>query len=342
MSRCTLLAALIAMCAFGANADSIPGPKVNYIPQIGGAVRARWEMETESGRDALNRFQLRNARVTLAGQIARPIDYFFQVDLCNSGKMQFLDGWARLALFEGFRFQAGQFRVPFGVDTFLGPGNYIFANRSFIGRDMCNVRAVGVKLAYQLPHLPLLLEGGVFSPGTISDSGDWNHGKQYAAKATVTLNSFRVSASYFSRKPVGGVRINMADAAVVFSHDRWLASAEYLYASYTRHAARDSHGFVSYVDYGMPVHAGIFNHCSFQARFDVMTAYSTGVPDADGMITSSVPARRRITAGATISRIAGSRHCDLRLNYEKYFYNHGVAAPEGRGDKIVAELVLKF
>lgn len=322
----------------GASADSIPVRVPDWMPRIGGAVRARWEMETEDG---YNRFQLRNARVNLAGDIGRYVEYYLQVDLCNQGKMQFLDGWARVALFEGFKAQAGQFRIPFGIDTFRGPGNYVFANRSFLGRDFLNRRAVGFQMAYTIPQTTVTVSAGAFNPGTITDHTPWTRQKTYAAKAAAVAGDFSLSASYASDL-TDSVRINMADAAVVYHSGRWHAEAEYAYKHYTHHAHRATHAVVVWGDYAMPVRAGVFNQASFQGRFDMMTAGSNSTRDALGQLTTNQPARRRITLGATLSRVMGSRHADFRVNYEKYFYNHDVEAPEGRGDKIVAEIVVKF
>lgn len=332
-----LLVAAVGLCS-AAPTDSVAKPAFSYVPQFGGAIRARWEMETDGG---LNRFMLRNARVNVAGRMAEPIDYYLQVDLCDCGKMKFLDGWVRLELFKGFKLQGGQFRMPFGIDTFRAPGNYIFANRSFIGRDMCNYRAVGAKFTYAIPRTPLTVEAGAFNPGTITDHTPWTHQKAYAGKVLVKLGDFQVEGGVLSNIP-DSVRINMLDAAVIFRRGGLHAEAEYLYEHYTGSAYRPCHGVVAWADYAIPVRAGMFNQCSFQGRFDVMTDHSNGTRNAAGHLITNDPARRRITLGATISRIMGSRHCDFRINYEKYFYNSGVTPPAGRGDKVVAELVLKF
>ena len=328
----------VALSALSVMADSVPSPRPDYMPRIGGVIRARWEMQTDGG---LNRFQVRNARVTLEGNIGAPVTYFFQADLCDCGTMKFLDGWVRLNLFSGFYAQAGQFRVPFGIDTFRAPANYIFANRSFIGRYICNRRAVGVKMAYSVPAVPVEVEAGIFDPGTIGDHRAWSHQKTLAAKAVATVGDFKVATGIVSDCP-DSVRYNVADAAVIYSRGRWHAEAEYMYKHYTGDSHAPTHAAVAWVDYAMPVRAGIFNQASFQGRFDVMTAASDCYRGDDGRLRSNQPARRRITLGATVSRIVGSRHADLRVNYEKYFYNSGTVAPAGLGDKIVAELVLKF
>ena len=95
---------------FTATAEEAPEASFSYVPNIHGAMRARWEDDLDASR---SRFQLRNARVSLDGRIHPTIDYFLQVDLCDQGSMKFLDGWARIKVAEGLKFQAGQFRMPF-------------------------------------------------------------------------------------------------------------------------------------------------------------------------------------------------------------------------------------
>ena len=52
-------------------------------------------------------------------------------------------------------------------------------------------------------------------------------------------------------------------------------------------------------------------------------------------------ARKRITGGMTLSFVR-QFHADLRLNYEKYFYDDISRALPSERDKIVLELVVHF
>lgn len=330
---------MLCLAGFAAeNNDSVKKEKIPYLPKVGGVLRARWEMETDGG---LNRFELRNARVNLSGRIGEPIDYYLQADFCDEGKIKFLDGWVRLRPFKGLFVQAGQFRMPFGVDPFRGPATYLFANRSFIGRYICNVRAVGVKAGYSIPWLPLAVEAGVFNPTSITDHTVWTHQKSYAAKAVLTAGDFSIATGVQSLVP-DSVRINLADVAVTYHNGGWLAEAEYMYKHYTGSAHPACHSVNAVVDYGRAVRAGIFNWWSVQGRFDMQTAHSSGARGDDGRLYATQPSRRRITVGSTLSYILPAIHCDLRVNYEKYFYNHGEIIPAGADDKLVAEIVLKF
>jgi hypothetical protein len=73
-----------------------------------------------------------------------------------------------------------------------------------------------------------------------------------------------------------------------------------------------------------------------------MTDNSTGTRSNGHLITNQ-KARNRVTVGSTISNVQSPLlHADLRLNFEKYFYHEGVVAPEGSGDKVSLELIVRF
>lgn len=316
--------------------------KVDLVPKIHGAFRARWEMDTE--HDGESRFQVRNARLTLNGMIAPSIDYFFQTDLCDRGKMKILDAWGRIGITPALKFQAGQFRLPFGTDCFRGPGNYVFANRSFVGGTMNNIRGVGAKLSYTLPvgsTSSLALDAGAFNPTSMADHNVWVKDMAFAGKAVFTIDRVKIAAGAETIIP-DSVRINAVGASATWSCGGWTVEGEYLNKHYVNRAHKAAHGYNIFVDYGFPVKAGVFNRASFQGRFDGMTAQSTGTRDKEGLLSTDLPARNRITVGGTLSYNYKIVHCDLRLNYEKYFYHHGVSVPLGSGDKICAEMVIKF
>ena len=307
---------------------------VDYKPNFHGAIRSRWEMETKSGE---SRFQVRYARFTVDGKIAPTIDYFLQTDLCDQGKMKILDAYGRMRVINGLYVQAGQFRMPFGVEPFRAPQNYLFANRSFMAKLMCNYRKVGAKVSYSIPvETPLLVEGGVFNAGTISDHNEWNKSYAYAGKIIWTLGQFNLSAGALSILPET-TRINMYDAALSWENDHVLAAAEYMNEHYTNNSHNDSHSYCMYVDYHRPVKAGVFNQWSVQGRFDGQTAQWNGLTDDNDNL-----ACKRVTIGSTLTYKRGTVFADVRLNYEKFFYDHDIKAPQGLGDKIVAELVVRF
>lgn len=336
LHRLLLALALAASLACAASqTDSI-----SYRPEIHGTLRGRFEASTEHGD---YRFQVRNARLSVGGKIAPIADYFVQMDFCDRGKIKILDAWARLWATPGLGFQAGQFRMPFGVDPFRAPNTYIFANRSFIGKQMCNFRAVGAKAMWHPRAIPFTLEAGAFNPGTIDDHTPWHNTLTYAAKATYSISGLTFATGFQSIKP-GPVRANLIDAALTWKHDRWLIEGEYMHKHYVNDAHRAAHAYNLFADYRMPLRTSFFNRLSFQGRFDGLTAHSSAtVTDEAGHIVTDHPARNRVTIGSTISYIrSASMYLDLRVNYEKYFYHSGVRPSAENGDKAVVELVLRF
>lgn len=308
------------------------------LPTVGGVVRARYEYMT---LDDLNRFAIRNVRVWIKGNIISRLSYVVCTDLCDQGKFQFLDAYGKFDIGTGFAVQAGQFRIPFGVDPFRGPGSYIFADRSFIGRDIDNIRAVGVQGSYTFQKsLPGKITVGIFGPNAISDQNHWSKTIFYALKAEFPIGPVIITGGYQTIQP-DIVKVNMADACISFSKGRWSAEAEYIFEHYLHHSFPDCHSYNIWADYSMQLKKTIFNELSFQARFDAASSYW----DAYGLnseLESSHPSRKRITIGSTLAYVKKPVKCELMLNYEKYFYPEGYTPPAGRNDKIVAELVVLF
>ncbi len=330
---------LILLSAFFSVASADDGEKVSIIPQVGGTFRGRWEMDLSN--DA-SRFQVRNARLVVSGSICREITYFFQTDLCDRGKITILDAYGQLVLADGFNLRVGQFRMPMGVEPFRAPHTYLFANRSTIGKEVNNFRAVGGRLSYTFARLPVTLEAGAFNPTAISDHNVWCHTLAYSSKARYKLGNTTFTTGFQSIRP-DATRINFIDAAIGWCSGRWTVEGEYVYEHYTRRAFDPCHAWTVFGDYAMPVKAGVFNRLSFQARYDGMTDHNNGFADEDGKLTLTDDGRQRITVGTTLSYRRSRVWCDIRLNYEKYFYHHSSTLhTSGRGDRLLAELVIHF
>ena len=314
------------------------GTLAQTLPTVGGVVRARYELQTVDGR---SRFAIRNSRVWIRGSFMPRLSYYVATDLCDQGSFQFLDAYGKFDVGNGVAIQAGQFRIPFGVDPFRGPGNYIFADRSFISRDIDNIRADGVQASYTFQRgLPAVITLGVFSPNTITDQNHWSKTLNYALKAEVPVGPFKITGGLQTIQP-DAVRVNMADACVSFSKGGLTAEAEYILEHYTNNPFPDCHSYNVWVDYGIPLEKKRFNRLSFQARFDAATSHSSGIA-TNGQLSEDHPDRKRLTVGSTLGYVKRPVKCELQLNYQKYFYKEGYAAPDGRNDKIVTELIVLF
>lgn len=326
-----IIALSLAAVSFTAVADDSTDLSY-YLPKFHGAFRTRWELDTHSGDQ---RFQVRNARVSMEGNVLPAISYFFQTDLCDAGTMKILDAYGSISLTKGLNFRAGQFRMPFGVEPFRAPANYIFANRSFMGKQVMNYRAVGARLAYTLPSTPLTIEAGAFNPTAIGNHNVWNNTLAYSGKVSWALpEGWNVATGYASIRP-GDHRANLVDAALGWQNSNLLLQGEYMFEHYVGNVYKDVHSYVFFADWHKPVKCGVFNQWSLQGRFDGMTDHyslSAAGDTHDG-------ACNRVTVGSTLTYTYSKMHADVRLNYEKYCQWKG----EGpRPDRLVAELVIRF
>ena len=64
-----------------------------YLPKFKGTVRARYEYSPEIG---MSRFQLRNARVGIFGNVTDNISYKAEIDLCDQGTILVADAYAKM------------------------------------------------------------------------------------------------------------------------------------------------------------------------------------------------------------------------------------------------------
>lgn len=334
-----LLVVIFMLPAF-TGATAAEDGKVDYRPAIHGALRARYEYSTP---DHSGRFQMRNARLMISGNIAPVVYYFIQTDLCDRGSMKILDAYGRLSLSPSFYVQAGQFLPPFGTACFRTPGSYIFANRSFVGKEINSGRSVGAKVSWlhPLPTGSLNLEAGAFNPDSPSRQDVWNSTLAYAARAILKTGSLTTSLGVKSIRP-DSIRANLLGGSLNWASGRWTVEGEYIYKHYTNNAHTPCHGYNVWGDYAFPVRVGVFNRASFQARVDGMSDHSSGTRDKEGHLFTDHPGRDRISVGATISYVAAPLRCDVRVSYEKYFYRRGISPSPADNDKICAELVVKF
>lgn len=335
-----LASMFMGMDAAAAVADDVKvdsaEPRVDRVPKIHGVFRGRYE---GAWPDYSQRFQVRNARVSLEGKILTDLDYYFRVDLCDCGTIKFLDAWARWRFSPEWAVKVGRFRVPFGVDAFRGPGGYIFANRSFLGKEMANLRQVGVQWGYYCKSVPLTIEAGVFNSST--GQTEWQKELDYAAKASYRFGNVTLSASFLSMMP-SGVRMNVADGGISWKYANLIVEGEYQRLHYCNNGYKDVNAWLAFASYGIPVDWRPFNLWSFHGRFDAMGDHSNGKPGDDGLLLTNDASRRRLTVGTSLACNIRKVKAEIILDYEKYFFDKGVEAPVGQDNKIVAELVLKF
>lgn len=127
---------------------STTAPQEDRLPvNIHGTIRSKYEYQTQENE---GRFEVRNARVSVDGKLSPIIGYKAEIDLCDEGKIKMLDAYTRLKPAQGLQLTLGQMRVPFTIDAHRSPHQQYFANRSFIAKQVGNVRDVGFAAGYTI------------------------------------------------------------------------------------------------------------------------------------------------------------------------------------------------
>ena len=123
MSRITttVVTLLLTTAAFGqAKDDAGEGKKLDkqtmeikdYLPEIHGTIRGKYEYQTETGE---SRFEVRNARFSVSGNVHPLVAYKAEIDLSDEGSIKMLDAYARVFPVKDLNFTIGQMRVPFTI-----------------------------------------------------------------------------------------------------------------------------------------------------------------------------------------------------------------------------------
>lgn len=330
-----LLLSMLTAAVYAQNDEE----EVDRTPKIGGTIRSKYEYQTEEGE---GRFEVRTARVSVSGNVTKEVSYKAEIDLCDEGKIKMLDAYTRIKPWSTLQFTIGQERVPFTIDAHRSPHQQYFANRSFIAKQVGNVRDVGFTGCYtQKEGLPFILEGGLFNGSGLTNQKEWHKTLNYSIKAQLLPNkNWNLTLSTQMIKPEH-TRINMYDAGIYYQNSRFHIEAEYLYKMYGHEAFKDVHAVNSFVNYDLPLKK-VFNKISFLARYDMMTDHSNGLADSEtGVLKINDYARHRVTGGITLS-LSKAFIADLRLNFEKYFYQKSGVPKESERDKIVIEFMTRF
>ena len=334
--------AILALCLalpLAAMAEDGEKKKVDYRPEFHGTVRAKYEYQPEVNA---GRFQVRNARISVSGNVAPIVAYKAEIDLSDEGQIKMLDAYTRITPLKDFDFTIGQMRVPFTIDAHRSPHQQYFANRSFIAKQVGNVRDVGATLGYRIEcAVPVTLQAGIFNGSGLTNQKDfWTKNINYSAKAQFQLpKGFNVVLSAQKIKP-SDISINMYDAGITFQQGRWTVEAEYLFKHYTKNAFEDVNAFDGFICYDLPLKKA-FKKISFLGRFDYMGDHSDGEEFENGRLALTDAERKRVTGGITLS-LAKPFISDIRLNYEQYFYNDGATPKPSERNKIVVEVMTRF
>lgn len=314
--------------------------KTEYMPEIHGTIRAKYEYEPPIDK---GRFEVRNARLSVEGKIIPIVRYKAEIDLSDEGAIKMLDAYIRLLPKDKLDFTLGQMRVPFSIDAHRSPHLRFFANRSFIAKQVGDVRDVGAAVSWKFgKRLPVTLEGGVFNgSGLTNQKNFWTNNYNFSFKAsTVIARQLNVTLSCLKAN-AGDVNTMLYDAGAYWKNGRWHIEAEYLRKYYAHDAFRPVNAVDAFAVFRLPLKKGL-TALSFLGRYDYMSDHSNGSTDDNGMLTVSDPERHRLTGGMTLGFGRKALQADIRLNYEQYFYKKGVTPGISEQNKLVVEFVAHF
>ena len=343
----TIASVLLAVCVALPVMAEDDEDKVDRTPEVHGTIRGKYEYQPEEGQ---GRFQVRNARVSLDGDLNKVVSYKVEIDLSDEGKIKMLDTYTRIKPLRGLDFTIGQMRAPFTIDAHRSPHLQYFANRSFIAKQVGNVRDVGATIGYSFNvGFPIILQAGMFNGSGLTNQKDfWTNNVNFSAKAQLFFpRGFNLTLSTQKIRP-DNVSVMMYDAGAYYHAHGWHAEVEYLYKHYGHGAFKPVHALDAFVSYDIPLRKCFFTKISPLIRYDYMSDHSDGLrynaeggEDVEGSLVINDYQRSRITGGVTLS-LDLPFVSDIRLNYEKYFYRSGAIAKPSEKDKIVVEFMTRF
>lgn len=332
--RKIFITTLFAALSMSAIADET----FSYMPHFSGGVRGRFEYAPQIDK---GRFAVRNARLVAQGNVVPIVSYTLDVDLCNEGSIQMLDAFVAIKPLKPLTITVGQFRPGFTIAAHRSPFAQYFTDRSYIARQ--SSRDVGLMAGWKFnSNIPVSLQGSVFNGiGSGNHKDKWTSQFGFAFKGVADLTENIGIEASCERKLTGAVNVYMYDAGAFYHDNRWRIEAEYLRKNYA-HKAFDATDMVDFFgSYRLPLRKRDTS-VSFGARYEYMSDNSNGTPDDNGYLFANQVERHRATLGVTYRMKCGPIYCDLRLDYEQYFYGSNAHPADSERNKLVAEVVCKF
>ena len=329
--------------------------KSRYAPQLHGILRGKYEYQPQLGA---SRFEVRNARIAVSGKLPLASEYKAEIDLCDESQIKMKDAWVRITPIKNLRLTVGQQRMPFSIDAHRNPSAQYFANRSFIAKQVGNMRDVGFQICYDVVNKNarklLSLDAGIFNGSNLEgQKSAWFKSPAYSARIQYfPIKGLAIIPSAQHQKIAERkASYTSVDFGSYWEYKGWHVEAEYLHKFYAHGAFDDCDAVDAMIIYKqkLPYRKSFIESISYLGRYDFMGDHSSG---KDGFATNDDDStsqtlkltdaeRQRMTLGLTLAVRNPYFPTHLRLNYEKYWYSHG-GAKESEQDKIVCELMVAF
>jgi len=326
-----------------------------YSPQIHGILRAKFEHQPEMGA---GRFEVRNARINFSGSLPLKSEYKLEVDLCDESSIKMKDAWVRLTPWRTLRLSVGQQRLPFSIDAHRNPSDQFFANRSFIAKQVGDMRDVGFLVGYTFredakKRTYAIIDGGIFNGSNIDNQKNaWHSDVNYSARLQVFPVKGLAVVSSVQHTAIADREAHYTsyDIGSFYEISGLHIEAEFLHKVYDNNAFDECNAVNAMAMYDQKLRKSkYFESITYLMRYDYMGDHSNGksgfeeneLGEATSRLKITDYERHRMTLGMTFNVRNPYFPTDVRFNYERYWYPHG-GAKESEKDKIVAELVVKF
>lgn len=324
--------------------------KQEYLPKIHGILRGKYEYEPDL---EASRFEVRNARLSVNGKLAKRSEYKLEVDLCDESAIKMKDAWVRVNPYKSLRLTIGQQRMPFSIDAHRNPSAQYFANRSFIAKQVGDMRDVGFQAGYDFQNAAgrkvLSVDAGIFNGSNLDNQKTaWFSSPGYSARLQFfPIDGLAIVPSVQHQQIADRkASYTSVDFGSYYEKNGWHVEAEYLRKFYADDAFSDCSAVDAMVMYKQPIRneKAFIESISYLGRYDFMQDHSSGksgFKENSTVLKLTDAERQRMTLGMTFSVRNAYFPTDIRLNYEKYWYKNG-GAKESEQDKLVCEVMIRF
>jgi len=293
---------------------------------ITGVIRAKYEQNTSNGK---GRFDVRNARFGMKGNVGKYFGYKFEIDFCDEGKIKMLDVYADFIPVKNLTFSLGQMKAPFSTEYLLNPSKFEFANRPFIDKRICmDLRDIGLKITYDYEgKIPFSVSGFIMN-GTGVNNPEWTTRFAAGGRTLITpFKGFTVQAQYLAGT-IGNQKTEMQGYGIRYEYKGLIINTEYAQKTIVDTAsAYTQNSMFAYLLYNFQFTKGMIKTLTPALRYDFFS----------GNMKSRIYEPHRLAAGLTLGFHKLS-FANIRFNYEKYFYQ----VSKGREDKFTVEFMVKF
>lgn len=309
MKTRTLLLAVVLLPLF-AWAQTTEQDKSFYQPKVSGLIKAKWEYSFE---DNTNRFDIRNSRIGIGGNINKATSYRMQVEYGNHGRIDLLDAYALFMPKDNIVFWFGQFTVPFSEDYVISPSLNMFANRAFVGKFIDpNSRDIGARVDYMFSKkVPVMVQAGVYNGAGINNP-QWQDSPFLLGRLIYgTMMGFRTSVKYYGGKDLNDKKIAYYGVDFRYATNKYKIEAEYAIKDSIGTSQRFSGAYLQ----------GAYN---FTVNNNNLLKYIEPTLRTDGMaynIFDNGFDISRLTFGLNFGLDPKYMAAEIRLNYEHFFFH---------------------